>query len=48
MEDQSPKHLLSKLDNLLADCAQLSVEPGHGADYVVRMNETKKVLNLKH
>ena len=43
MEDQSPQYLLSKLDNLLAESAQQSVEPGHGSDYVARMNEAKKV-----
>lgn len=45
MEDDSPKCLLTKLANLLAETAPLSEEsrPVHGSDYTEQYDEVKKV-----
>ena len=44
--DQSSQELLSKLDELLKECPSLEERPGeqgHGVDYAMRLNESRKV-----
>ena len=49
--NQSSQELLSKLDNLLAECTSLEEYPkqqvaGHGSDYAVQWDEMRKVATI--